>query len=135
MSAECSVTKRLDGKVALMTGGASGLGESTAKVFVKHGAKVLIADVQDELRLSLCQEIGTESIGYVHCDVTCESDYGKLDIMFNNAGIMGANEGRVTDTDTEDFKKVDSGVPNMPLGSWFQPRKGAFSSLQVLLQK
>ncbi|XWS59426.1 hypothetical protein CRYUN_Cryun08bG0120700 [Craigia yunnanensis] len=117
MSTESSVTKRLEGKVALITGGASGLGESTAKLFVKHGAKVLIADIQDELGHSLCQELGTENISYVRCDVTCESDvqnavelavskYGKLDIMLNNAGIIGDNEVRVTNTDTENFKKV-----------------------------
>ncbi|KAK6231899.1 Short-chain dehydrogenase/reductase SDR - like 10 [Theobroma cacao] len=117
MSAESSVTKRLEGKVALITGGASGLGESTARLFVQHGAKVLIADIQDDLGHSLCQELGTETISYVHCDVTCESDvqnavelavskYGKLDIMLNNAGIMGHHEVRVTDADTGNFKTV-----------------------------
>ncbi|MBA0677308.1 hypothetical protein Goari_018723, partial [Gossypium aridum] len=117
MSFGSSETKRLDGKVALITGGASGLGECTTRLFVKHGAKVLIADIQDELAHSLCQELGTENISYVHCDVTCESDvenavnlvvskYGKLDIMFNNAGIAGDSEVRVTDASTEDFKRV-----------------------------
>ncbi|MBA0793426.1 hypothetical protein Gohar_017834, partial [Gossypium harknessii] len=117
MSSDSSITKRLDGKVALITGGASGLGECTAKLFVKNGAKVLIADIQDELGRSVCQELGTENISYVHCDVTCESDvenavnlavskYGKLDIMFNNAGIPGDNEVRVTHAGTEDFKRV-----------------------------
>ncbi|TYI62413.1 hypothetical protein E1A91_D10G241800v1 [Gossypium mustelinum] len=117
MSSDSSITKRLDGKVAMITGGASGLGECTAKLFVKNGAKVLIADIQDELGRSVCQELGTENISYVHCDVTCESDvenavnlavskYGKLDIMFNNAGIPGDNEVRVTHAGTEDFKRV-----------------------------
>ncbi|KAK8497307.1 hypothetical protein V6N12_042784 [Hibiscus sabdariffa] len=117
MSTESSMTKRLDGKVVLITGGASGLGEITARVFVKHGAKVVIADVQDELGHSLCQELGTEYISYVHCDVTCEPDvekvveltvskHGKLDIMFNNAGIMGDLETRVTETSSENFKRV-----------------------------
>ncbi|XP_052491230.1 short chain aldehyde dehydrogenase 1 isoform X3 [Gossypium raimondii] len=117
MSSDSSITKRLDGKVALITGGASGLGECTVKLFVKNGAKVLIADIQDELGHSVCQELGTENISYVHCDVTCESDienavnlavskYGKLDIMFNNAGIPGDNEVRVTHAGTEDFKRV-----------------------------
>ncbi|TYJ50603.1 hypothetical protein E1A91_A01G219600v1 [Gossypium mustelinum] len=117
MSCESSITKRLDGKVALITGGASGLGKCTATLFVKHGAKVLIADIQDELGDFVCQELGTENISYVHCDITCESDvenavnlavskYGKLDIMFNNAGTLGDNEARVTHASTEDFKRV-----------------------------
>ncbi|KAB2098105.1 hypothetical protein E1A91_A01G219400v1 [Gossypium mustelinum] len=117
MSSESSMIKRLDAKVALITGGASGLGECSARLFVKQGAKVLIADIQDELGHSLCQELGTENISYVHCDVTCESDvenavnlavskYGKLDIMFNNAGLIGDGEVRVTDASTDNFKRV-----------------------------
>ncbi|XWS66613.1 hypothetical protein CRYUN_Cryun05aG0215100 [Craigia yunnanensis] len=116
--AESLVAKRLEGKVALITGGASGIGESAAKLFVKHGAKVLIADVQDELGHSLCTELGTpDSISYIHCDVTCETDvqnavdlvvskYGKLDIMFNNAGIAGEFELRAIVSDIVNFKKV-----------------------------
>ncbi|KAK8315388.1 hypothetical protein V6Z11_D01G236800 [Gossypium hirsutum] len=117
MASESLVTKRLDGKVALITGGASGLGECSARLFLKHGAKVLIADIQDELGHSLCKELGTENFSYVHCDVTCESDvenavnlavskYGKLDIMFNNAGLIGDGEVRVTDASTDNFKRV-----------------------------
>ncbi|KAK5841692.1 hypothetical protein PVK06_004014 [Gossypium arboreum] len=117
MGPESLVTQRLDGKVALITGGASGLGECSARLFLKHGAKVLIADIQDELGHSLCKELGNENFSYVHCDVTCESDvenavnlavskYGKLDIMFNNAGLIGDGEVRVTDASTDNFKRV-----------------------------
>ncbi|XP_050243694.1 short chain aldehyde dehydrogenase 1-like [Quercus robur] len=120
MSANSSatpITKRLDGKVALITGGASGIGESTARLFVRHGAKVLIADVQDELGHSVCKDIGSDSISYIHCDVTNESDvkkavdmavtkYGKLDIMFNNAGISGNIESQILESENEDFKRV-----------------------------
>ncbi|KAJ9181331.1 hypothetical protein P3X46_009469 [Hevea brasiliensis] len=117
-SAPCSTTKRLQGKVALITGGASGIGKSSARLFVKQGAKVVIADVQDELGHSFCKEIGSEEIvSYVHCDVTCDSDvqnavdltvskYGKLDIMFSNAGISGNLDPRILATDNEDFKRV-----------------------------
>ena len=95
-------TFRLEGKVALITGGASGIGECTAKLFSKHGAKVVIADIQDNLGHSVSKSISDSSSStlFIHCDVTKENDiknavdtavskYGKLDIMFNNAGITG----------------------------------------------
>ncbi|XP_075639182.1 short chain aldehyde dehydrogenase 1-like [Castanea sativa] len=105
-----------EGKVALITGGASGIGESTTRLFVRHGAKVLIADVQDELGHSVCKDIGSDSISYIHCDVTNESDvekamdmaitkYGKLDIMFNNAGISSNIEPQILESENEDFKR------------------------------
>ncbi|EEF32230.1 short chain alcohol dehydrogenase, putative [Ricinus communis] len=65
------VAKRLEGKVALITGAASGIGESTARLFARQGARVVIADIQDELGYSICNEIGSD---YVHCDVTSEID-------------------------------------------------------------
>ncbi|KAG6535994.1 hypothetical protein ZIOFF_001031 [Zingiber officinale] len=93
------VTK-LEGKVAVITGGASGIGEATVKLFVRHGARVIVADVQDEKGKTLCAGLGSDDVAsYVHCDVRLESDvmravdtaislHGKLDIMFNNAGIV-----------------------------------------------
>ncbi|XP_061355158.1 short chain aldehyde dehydrogenase 1-like [Gastrolobium bilobum] len=114
-----SITKRLEGKVAIITGGASGIGAATAKLFVQHGANVIIADVQDQLGMSLCKSLGTNAtILYVHCDVTCDSDvenvvdmavskYGKLDIMYNNAGITGdSNHLPILASTNEDFKRV-----------------------------
>ncbi|KAK6244469.1 hypothetical protein QUC31_010878 [Theobroma cacao] len=119
MSANSSVAsnlRRLQGKVALITGGASGIGECTARLFVHQGAKVVIADIQDDLGQSICEELGHQSISYVHCDVTSDSDvrnavdlavstYGSLDIMFNNAGIAGPGKSIVS-SDDEKFKKV-----------------------------
>ncbi|KAJ4835919.1 hypothetical protein Tsubulata_026515 [Turnera subulata] len=108
----------LEGKVALITGGASGIGAASARLFVQNGARVLIADIQDELGQSLCEQIGSpESISYVHCDVSCDSDvenavdmavsrYGKLDIMYNNAGTIGRGSLGILDSDNEDFKRV-----------------------------
>jgi len=89
---------RLEDKVALITGGASGIGEASARLFVEEGAMVVVADVQDERGGLLASELGAE---YVHADVTREEDveaavshavdvYGCLDCMFNNAGIAGA---------------------------------------------
>ncbi|KAJ3677934.1 hypothetical protein LUZ60_001751 [Juncus effusus] len=113
-----SVERRLEGKVALITGGSSGIGKATAKLFVQHGARILIADIQDESGLAICQEMGGSSVAsYVHCDVSNESDvknavdtavslYGKLDIMFNNAGISGSPNIRILDSDTSNFEKV-----------------------------
>ncbi|TKY61948.1 Secoisolariciresinol dehydrogenase [Spatholobus suberectus] len=117
-SSMASIAKRLEGKVAIITGGASGIGAATAKLFVQHGAKVIIADVQDELGESLCKSLGANGpIHYVHCDVTSDSDvenavdvavskYGKLDIMYNNAGISGDSSRSVLAHDNEAFKRV-----------------------------
>ncbi|KAK4582721.1 hypothetical protein RGQ29_025773 [Quercus rubra] len=112
-----AVTRRLEGKVALITGGASGIGEFTAKVFVHHGAKVVIADIQDELGHSVIEGLGSSNALYVHCDVTDEAQiknavdkavatYGKLDIMFNNAGIADENKVRIIDNEKADFERV-----------------------------
>ncbi|XP_059311138.1 short-chain dehydrogenase reductase 3b-like [Lycium ferocissimum] len=91
---------RLEGKVAVITGAASGIGEATARLFVEHGACVVIADIQDELGLQVVASIGTDKATYHHCDVTDEKQveetvayavakYGTLDIMFSNAGTLG----------------------------------------------
>lgn len=117
-SSPVPLSKRLEGKVALITGGASGIGEATVRLFVKHGAKVVIADIQDELAHAICQQIGSdEKLSFVHCDVTKESDvqnaidtviskYGKLDIMYSNAGIEGKTTSLIANVDIEDVKKV-----------------------------
>ncbi|XP_039771919.1 momilactone A synthase-like [Panicum virgatum] len=109
--------RRLEGKVALITGGASGIGECTARLFVKHGARVVVADIQDELGGRLCAELGAGAASYVHCDVTVEGDvaaavdhavarFGGLDVMFNNAGIGGAACHSIRESTKEDFERV-----------------------------
>ena len=109
---------RLEGKVALITGGSSGIGESTARLFSKHGAKVVIADIQDELGHSVCEELNPQSTSFVHCDVTKETDvenavnhaiskYGKLD-MYNNAGIVGVAKPNILDNTKAEFEQVVS---------------------------
>jgi NAD(P)-dependent dehydrogenase (short-subunit alcohol dehydrogenase family) len=112
------IAKRLQGKVAVITGGASGIGESSVRLFVQHGARVVIADIQDDLGHSLCESIGNkEAISYIHCDVSRDPDvqnvvetaidkYGKLDIMFSNAGITGNMDPSILSTNYEDMKKV-----------------------------
>lgn len=119
MSVASNILRRLEGKVALITGAASGIGESTARLFAKHGAKVVIADIQDDLAKKVCQDLDHSSTSYVHCDVTQESDienavnttvskFGKLDIMFNNAGIAGSSTLNILEDKKSDFERVIS---------------------------
>lgn len=108
----------MEGKVALITGGSRGIGECTARLFAKHGAKVIIADIEDQLGTSVCNDIGPDTACFIHCDVTVEDDiknavdlavskYGKLDIMFNNAGLI--NKARpLVDSEKSEFDKVMS---------------------------
>ncbi|KAM0055611.1 putative secoisolariciresinol dehydrogenase [Helianthus debilis subsp. tardiflorus] len=112
-----ATSKRLEGKVALITGAASGIGECSAKLFAEHGAKVVIADIQDQLGQAVCEAIGFSNSIYVHCDVANEDDvnnavdiavatFGKLDIMFNNAGMVDPYKARIIDNEKTDFERV-----------------------------
>lgn len=94
------MTQRLTGRVAAVTGGASGIGEATARRFHAEGASVVIADIQDDAGRALAAELGERAL-FVRTDVSREEDvaalvdtavdrFGQLDVMFNNAGIMGA---------------------------------------------
>ncbi|KAL2939290.1 Secoisolariciresinol dehydrogenase [Bienertia sinuspersici] len=116
-SAFSAAARRLEGKVALITGGASGIGEYTAKFFTKHGAKVVIADIQDDLGQSICEGLGRSNASYIHCDVTKEvhvknavettmTQHGKLDIMCNNAGIGGLPKPNILDISQSEFEEV-----------------------------
>ncbi|XP_020998499.1 secoisolariciresinol dehydrogenase-like [Arachis duranensis] len=110
--------KRLEGKVALITGGARGLGECMTRLFCKNGAKVVIADIRDQLGLALQDTIGVELATYVHCDVTKEDDvenvvniaiskYQKLDIIVNNAAaIDDYRNPSIINNDVSEFERV-----------------------------
>src|SRR5437763_14178538 len=89
---------RLDGKVALISGAARGIGAETARLMVDAGAKVAIGDVLDERGRETARVLG-EAAAYVHLDVTSEADWqaaidavlgrwGRLDILVNNAGLF-----------------------------------------------
>jgi NAD(P)-dependent dehydrogenase (short-subunit alcohol dehydrogenase family) len=106
---------KLDGKVAIITGGASGIGEATVRLFVEEGAHVLIADVKDEKGQRLAEQLGT-SATFLHTDVSRESDvkaaityvlerFGRLDCMFNNAGRGGVG-GSIEGISVEAFDKI-----------------------------
>jgi 3alpha(or 20beta)-hydroxysteroid dehydrogenase len=99
---------RLDGKVALVTGAARGIGEATARRFVAEGATVVLADKRDDVGQAVADEIGAR---YVSLDVTSELDWaaavdgiGGIDVLVNNAGIMRVAPLLETDLDT--FRKV-----------------------------
>ncbi|PSS07400.1 (-)-isopiperitenol/(-)-carveol dehydrogenase [Actinidia chinensis var. chinensis] len=110
--------KKLDGKVAIITGGASGIGEATAHAFAKHGARaVVIADIQDEKGQQVVESIGAHRCKYIHCDVTDEEQvkgmvewtvnaYGQLDIMFSNAGILSGSNQVILDLDFSRFDRL-----------------------------
>ncbi|KAI3720165.1 hypothetical protein L6452_21078 [Arctium lappa] len=115
--ASSTAKPRLENKVAIVTGGAQGIGECIVRSFVKHGAKVVIVDVKDDLGELLCQHLGVEFVSFVHCDVTLESDvenainttiarHGQLDIMVNNAGIIDEPKLSILDNDKTDFERV-----------------------------
>lgn len=104
---------RLEGRVAVVTGGASGIGAETARRLVRDGARVIVADVQAEAAERIAAEIG-ERARAVRTDVAREEDvaaavdlavteFGQLDIMFANAGVFGAygpiHTARMTDVD------------------------------------
>jgi xanthoxin dehydrogenase len=90
----------LDGKTAVITGAASGIGAASARRFVKEGCRVVLGDIQQDKGNALCRELGS-AVVFAKCDVTQEEEvaglvdlavkeFGHLDIMFNNAGIVGA---------------------------------------------
>jgi NAD(P)-dependent dehydrogenase (short-subunit alcohol dehydrogenase family) len=94
---------RLDGKVAVITGAASGIGRGTAEVFAKEGAKVVIADRDEERGCRVAEALGSQA-SFIRTDVGSGPEihaavehavnrFGRLDIMFNNAGFGGARDG------------------------------------------
>ncbi|KAJ0095155.1 hypothetical protein Patl1_17043 [Pistacia atlantica] len=113
-----SLSGLLEGKVALVTGGATGIGESIVRQFHKHGAKVCIVDVQDNLGQLVSDSLnGDPKACFFHCDVTKEEDvhsavdfavdkFGTLDIMVNNAGISGSPCPDIRNVDLSEFEKV-----------------------------
>jgi NAD(P)-dependent dehydrogenase (short-subunit alcohol dehydrogenase family) len=91
---------RLEGKVAVITGGASGIGAGTVERFIAEGARCVVADIQIEAGTAFAKQFGDKAI-FVKTDVANENEveavvaaavkhFGRIDCMFNNAGILGA---------------------------------------------
>ncbi|OMO68475.1 Short-chain dehydrogenase/reductase SDR [Corchorus olitorius] len=116
LSSLASHGKRLEGKVAIITGGASGIGETTASLFHQNGAEVIIADIQDKKGQALANKLGKNAC-YIHCNVANEDEirnlvdttiakHGKLDIMYNNAGIVDHPFGSILDATKSDMNRL-----------------------------
>jgi NAD(P)-dependent dehydrogenase (short-subunit alcohol dehydrogenase family) len=106
---------RLEGRVAVITGGASGIGEGTVRRFVEEGASCVIADLQPDRGVALADELGDRA-AFVEVDVTDEAKvaaavdaavagFGRLDCMFNNAGVVGA-VGPIAETDADAWDRT-----------------------------
>jgi len=117
------VAGRIQDRVAVVTGGCSGIGLATVQRFVAEGAKVVIGDLNDERGAEIVAELGggrgdgQSVVTYVHVDVTdkdqvdalfktAKDTYGSVDIAFNNAGISPPEDDSILDTDLEAWRKV-----------------------------
>ncbi|XP_042017176.1 short-chain dehydrogenase reductase 2a-like [Salvia splendens] len=110
--------RRLEGKVAIITGGAGGIGEAIVRLFAAHGAKVIMADVDDIQGKSIAESLAGQAT-YVHCDLSSETEiealinltvtkHGKIDILFNNAGILGdqSRHKSILEFDAAEFDRI-----------------------------
>ncbi|CAN7094701.1 hypothetical protein BRARA_I03500 [Brassica rapa] len=111
--------KRLEGKVAIITGGAHGIGKATVQLFARHGATVVIADVDATAGSFLAKSLSSSQVAFISCDVSVEADvenlvnvtvarFGRLDILFNNAGVLGDQKKHksILDFNAEEFDQV-----------------------------
>ncbi len=109
---------RIAGKVAVVTGGSSGIGLATATRFVEEGARVVIGDIDEERGHAVAGQLGgPEFVTFQRVDVTAQDEvdalfaaaketYGSVDIAFNNAGISPPEDASILDTDLDAWRKV-----------------------------
>lgn len=107
---------RLEGRIAIVTGGGSGFGRGIAELFAREGAKVAVADINAESAAAVAASIGSGKAIAVACDVTRKSDvdalvrrtadaFGGLDILVNNAGVTHKNQSLMT-VGEEEFDRI-----------------------------
>jgi 3(or 17)beta-hydroxysteroid dehydrogenase len=107
---------RVDGKVAIVTGAASGMGKADAELLAREGAKVVLTDLNAEAGEAAAAAIGDSAI-FIRHDVASEDDwkavvaktletFGRLDILVNNAGVIAL--GSIVDTDLESWRKINA---------------------------
>jgi NAD(P)-dependent dehydrogenase (short-subunit alcohol dehydrogenase family) len=110
--------KKLENKIAIITGGSGSIGKITAKLFLEEGAKVMLVDLSEEVLKNTVQELKSEHVKYCVADVSKSKDvehyiaetvklFGKIDIFFNNAGIEGVVK-PITEYPEDIFDKVIS---------------------------
>jgi NAD(P)-dependent dehydrogenase (short-subunit alcohol dehydrogenase family) len=106
----------MDGKVAVITGGASGIGEGTVRRFADEGARIIISDLNEERGHALAEELGSSTAAFVRTNVASEDDvrtaiqaavdrFGRLDTLFNNAGFSGV-AGPIDETDMDGYDRT-----------------------------
>ena len=112
------MTGRIEGRVAVITGGCSGIGLATVRRFVAEGARVVVGDIADEAGAKLVEELGGAPVAtYAHVDVTNKAEvdalfktakdtYGSVDIAFNNAGISPPEDDSILTTELEAWRRV-----------------------------
>ncbi len=109
---------RIEGRVAVVTGGCSGIGLATVRRFAEEGATLVVGDIDDEAGTRLVADLGGEQHAtYVHVDVTdkdqvdtlfktAKDTYGSIDIAFNNAGISPPDDDSILDTELDAWRRV-----------------------------
>lgn len=108
--------KKLENKVAVITGGSGAIGSTAAKLFLREGAKVVIVDINEEALKQTAQALNSPNISYIQADVSKSADvqkyvrhavntFGKIDVFFNNAGIEGVVK-PITEYPEEEFDRL-----------------------------
>lgn len=108
--------KKLENKVAVITGGSGAIGSTAAELFLREGAKVVIVDINEEALKKTAQALNSPNISYIQSDVSKSADvqkyvrhavntFGKIDVFFNNAGIEGVVK-PITEYPEEEFDRL-----------------------------